>query len=88
MSRQILRETIAVDDAWHTLEVHGPIVYVATRGEGYVEMWFLSDSAVTHWSRTFRVFGTGQEVPDSAAHIRSTMSASGQFIWHLFEDAR
>ena len=85
MSKMVLRETIPVDDAWHTLEIHGPIVHVAARGEDYVEIWFLADTAITNWARTLRAFGTGQTLPDLVTHVGTAVTPSGRLVWHLFE---
>lgn len=83
-SRTILHEFIPVDDAWHTIEVGGPIVHVATRSEDYVEIWFIQDPAVIPQRRTYRVFGTGH--PDvEGAHVGSAITPSGNFVWHLME---
>ena len=82
--RQVFRNTIPVDDNWHTIEVAGPVLHIATRGEDYVEVWFLDDSAVVAHDRTFRVYATGQ-VGVEGKHIGTAITPSGRFVWHLFE---
>ena len=42
------------------------------------------DRKSTGWSRTFRVFGTGQDVPNGF-FWRGSWQA-GPFVWHLFEE--
>lgn len=82
--KRILRTSIPVDDRWHSIEVHGPVVHVATRFEAEVEIWWLDDSAIVTWQRTFRVYGTGEDDVDGA-HVGSAITPSGKFVWHLFE---
>jgi hypothetical protein len=89
MSRQIYRQAIPVDDNWHTLELSGPIVHVATRGEDYIEIWFLDDPAVAAETRAFRVVGTGEPMaPALAIHVGTAITPSGRFVWHLMEHER
>lgn len=84
---EVRRFQVPVDDEWHRFNVTGPILHVATRGEGYVEFWFLHQPAVT-WQRKFRVFGTGQSVAESVTYVGTAITPNdGRFVWHLFEDA-
>lgn len=88
-SRQIFRQTIPVNDNWTTLELSGPIVHVGTRGEDYVEIWFLDDPAAETTTRAFRVVGTGEPMaPALATHVGTAITPSGRFVWHLMEHGR
>jgi hypothetical protein len=88
-ARAILRQTIPVDDQWHILSLRGPIVHVATRGEDYVEVWFIEDSETKAEDRAFRVIGTGQLLaPALARHVGTAITPSGRFVWHLMEHER
>ncbi len=81
----ILRESVPVDDQWHTLHLTGPIVHVATRAEDHVELWFDSRRGIPQ-QRNFRVFGTGQTVtPAACRHIGSAVTPTSQVVWHLLE---
>lgn len=82
---RILRETVPVDDRWHTFQLRGPIVHVATRHEDAVEFWYVSDDKAEPARRTFLVVGTEQPVPDGARYVRSAVTPSGQHVWHLVE---
>ena len=84
--RQVFRSTVPVDDQWHTIELGGPILHIATRGEDYVEVWFLDDPATVAHDRTFRVYGTGQ-LGVEGEHVGTAITPSGRLVWHLFERA-
>lgn len=85
----IHRYSVPVDDAWHTIQTGGPIVHIAARTINAVEFW-------AHWGgvrqdRTFRVFGTGQPLPEEDAYTRAVYigtaltEPNGRLVWHLFE---
>lgn len=82
--RTILREVIPVDGSPHPVEMRGPVVHVATRGEDYVELWILYDPAVVPHRRVFRVVGTGQPGIEGR-HVGTAVTPSGRFAWHLME---
>lgn len=82
--RRVWRETVPVDDAWHDLPFTGHVVHVASRDPAYVEVWHeVLDDAVPS-TRRFRVFGTGQDVPDRATHAGTAVI--GPLVWHLYEE--
>lgn len=83
---RILRTVIPIDDAWHTTELRGPIVHVATRHETLVEFWWLNNPDNPAEQRSFRVVGTGHPIPFAplARHVGSAITPSGLFVWHLF----
>jgi hypothetical protein len=86
--RRVFRTEIAVDDRWHTVPLRGPILHVATRGEDYVEIWHLEDSAVVQREGTFRVYGTGEVlVLNTGKHVGTAITPGRSLVWHLFERA-
>lgn len=88
-SRSIFRTAIPVDDEWHVLSLTGPIVHVATRGEDYVEVWFIEEKGAEPEERAFRVVGTGQPMaPALAHHVGTAITPSGCLVWHLMEHER
>ena len=51
---------------------------------GIPTLWFEEPKpGKDQYSRTFHVYGTGQEIPNLAKHIASW--EDGPFIWHLYE---
>lgn len=82
----IHRYEVPVDDQWHALELSGAILHVASRRPEVVEVWALV--AGPEMRREFRVFGTGQPLPeDIDVHMyRGTaLAADGRLVWHLWE---
>jgi hypothetical protein len=89
MGRAVFRAVLPANDQWHMLSLSGPIVHVGTRGEDYVEVWFIEDSDGTPTERAFRVVGTGHSLaPALAHHIGTAVTPSGRLVWHVFEHAR
>jgi hypothetical protein len=88
--RSVYRYEIPVDDQWWFVELSGPIIHVATRSAKYMEIWALTGAEPK--ARSFRVFGTGQPLPDDApdclVHIGSDIVPGGALVWHLFEAVR
>ncbi|GGM53456.1 hypothetical protein ACFFX1_54890 [Dactylosporangium sucinum] len=87
IASRVLRHTIPVDDAWHDMQLPGPIVHVATRHPYAVEVWTLHadtqpDTAET---RMLRVYGTGQPITEPVRHIGTAIMPGGAFVWHLME---
>jgi hypothetical protein len=88
MANAIHRYKIPVDDAWHTIQLTGHLVHVASRDPGTVEIWALAGGQ--EMAATFRVFGTGQPLPDEDAHTRAVHVGTAlvvgyHLVWHLFE---
>ena len=52
-----------------------PTVWIEVPGE------WVSTTIVT--KRTFRVFGTGHEIPDGSVYVGTCMDR--EFVWHLYE---
>lgn len=86
MSGEIWRYEVAVDDRWHPLQLSGEILHVDCRNLHAVEVWALHTGGPVE-TRTFRVYGTGQPLPDSVAHIGTAIAPGGQLVWHLIETA-
>lgn len=89
--RSVYRYEIPVDDQWWFIELSGPIIHVATREARCVEIWALTGDEPK--ARSFRVFGTGQPLPDDnkpdcLAHVGSAVVPGGALVWHLFEAVR
>lgn len=84
MSDAIFRYEVPVDDRWHPLQLSGDILHVGCRNMHVVEVWAVrtDDPTVT---RSFRVYGTGQPLPDNARHAGTAIAPGGQLVWHLIE---
>jgi hypothetical protein len=88
VSRQVYRYTVPVDDQDHEIQVRGfggPLK-VGARQLDVVEFWAMANTELPLTTRVFRVFGTGQPVPD-VYEYRGTPEpvAGGHLVWHLFE---
>jgi hypothetical protein len=69
-----------------TLKGFEKVVHVAIQEPSRsITVWYLADPESTfHDSRTFQIFGTGdQEVPEDAVHLGTVLD--GWFVWHIFE---
>jgi hypothetical protein len=85
MPLAIHRYEIPVDDQWHTISLSGDVLHIAARRSDTVELWAFSDGSAGA-TCAFRVFGTGQPLPDdSALHYRGTALAPHGLVWHLFD---
>lgn len=83
----IYRYEVPVDDQWHELQLSGAVLHVDCRDPRVVELWALSSGGptVTH---NFRVYGTGQPLPDRlTCHVGTAITPGGQLVWHLMETA-
>jgi hypothetical protein len=83
VSHRVLRYEVPVDDVWHPLDLPGPIMHVAARREGVIDVW--ASDIGPGARRVFCVFGTGHDIPDHAAYVGTAVTPSGQFVWHLTE---
>ena len=56
--------------------------------DGYPTLWAVTDLDYNHMNeRTFRVVGTGTEIPDDCnkhTHIGTCVMKDG-YVWHIFE---
>ena len=51
-----------------------------------VELWVM-DTPEPKPTRSFRVYGTGQQLPPDIEHVGTALTPGGQLVWHLFETA-
>ena len=73
--RTVLRESVPVDDTWHTLPITGDVVHVACRTPDRVDVWFIHNPAApADRQRTLRVYGTAHSVPDDAAYVGTALT--------------
>lgn len=84
MSRSMHRYEVPVDGQWHTFTLTGSPVAVAAGEPHIVEFWAEHDDAAGRTDRAFRVFGTGQPLPDGAVWAGTCARISG-LVWHLYE---
>lgn len=94
--KTVHRYEVQIDDRWHEFTLTGRIVHVACRGESLyapVQFWALVED-LSPYTASFRVFGTGHEVPERAQYVGTAFSPPrtamfalppGKFVWHLFE---
>lgn len=103
MSPRVLRWSCEIDDQDHTLQMPpGPVVRVSGADVSRVEFWAVGPADKAFWDapigtalpagvdgpgRTFRVFGTGQPIPDRYVHRGTTERTAHGLVWHLFERA-
>jgi hypothetical protein len=80
----VFRYEVPIDDVWHDIELTGPVVKVACRESNrrVVQFWAL-DGAGSPYTGRFRVFGTGDEVPDNVVYKGTGIAEP--YAWHLFE---
>jgi hypothetical protein len=81
--RRMFRYEIPVDDRAHEFKLTGSPVAVATPDLGTVEFWAEHDGAASA-TRAFRVFATGQPLPDGARWAGTCPRIRG-IVWHLYE---
>lgn len=82
--KSVYRYQVPVDDQWHEHNLIGAILHVHCRTVDVVEFWALSTAGVP-MTRSFRVFGTGQGIPDATEWRGTALSPGEQLVWHLFE---
>ncbi|MEU1763330.1 hypothetical protein [Micromonospora sp. NPDC005652] len=88
--RRILRYVVPVDDQWHTHHLSGAIVQVGAQRTDIVEFWAFHHPDEPQLARRFRVFGTGQPLPDEArTHLGAVVVTASirRLVWHLMEHA-
>jgi hypothetical protein len=97
---RILRWEIPIDDQDHEVRADGAVLHVAGHRHlrDRVEFWTLAADDPEFWSapignvapvqwpaRVFRVFGTGQQVPNGYGHRGTAGRTVDGLVWHLFE---
>lgn len=85
----MFRYPVPVDDQAHEFQLTGDPVAVAASLDGrMVEFWAENASAAGLVpARAFRVFGTGQPLPDDARWVGTCPRTSHGLVWHLYEMA-
>lgn len=92
MNRAIFKYELPIDDEWHQLVMPLPArVYhvavnhmaVTAATQSSVYLWAeVSPSGKKRGARLFRVFGTGQDIPEGAVYVGTTLD--GPFVWHVY----
>jgi hypothetical protein len=85
--RSMRRYEIPVDDLTHTFALTGPPLRVAPV-DGWsesLEFWAEHHADAKPVDRSFRVFGTGQEIPPGAAWVGTADRTKNGFVWHLYQ---
>lgn len=87
IEQAVLRWTVPIDGAWHTLIYAGHIVHVAARRDDIIELWTLANPGHGAVAHRLRVFGTGFLIPVSNyLHWGTAFTDGGALVWHLIED--
>lgn len=84
MPSAIYRHAVPVDDSWHILRLTGDILHVDTRNPRIVEIWALHTDGPAV-PRSFRVYGTGQPLPEDVTYRGTVLTGGGGLVWHLME---
>ena len=80
---RILRFEVPVDDGWHLIRVpKSNVLHVACHMERLVDFWMRESSGGTE-VRAYRVFGTGQPIPQITWFEGTAVAPNGQLAWHL-----
>lgn len=92
MMRQVFKYSVPIDDDWHEIDMSpAPVLHVGTQeqfGSTVVMLW------VEYWSeqktrpRQFRVYGTGQPLPERVLYQGTVITEGGLLVWHLYENWR
>ncbi len=82
--RKMFRYWLPVDDQDHEIALSGDVKTIAhAQFSGAVEFWAEHDGIIES-KRTFRVFGTGQDIPEEY-DWRGTTARDLGLVWHLYE---
>jgi hypothetical protein len=80
------RYEIPVDDLTHTIALTGYPVRVAPV-DGWsecLEFWAEHHADTEPVDRSFRVFGTGHEIPPDAVWVGTADRTKNGYVWHLY----
>lgn len=84
--RKMFRYTVPIDDQPHEFKLSGDPVAVANGSMvDEVEFWAEFSDDAPGFTRQFRVFGTGQALPDSARYTGTCPRTHMGLVWHLYE---
>mgnify|MGYP000221082942 CR=1 FL=1 len=83
--KSVYKYTLQVNDEWQKVRIPGQskIVHVAQQENGSVCFWALVDNTIGDDIRSFRIYGTGHQTPESG-YIGTALMHSG-LVWHVFE---
>ncbi len=84
MSRKVLKYVILANDEESTVAFSGKILHVAPANHNLIEIYAEQDDEQPEQNHTFRVLGTGHDVPFGSSHVQSVRSSMG-VIFHLYE---
>ena len=91
---RVFKYTIPVDDQWHDFKLPegAHIMHVVSQYKNIREvmMWvYLNDNRqLPQFTRSFRVYGTGHEIPEGCKPVGSCIVADGHLVWHLVENGQ
>lgn len=85
MSRAMYRYVVSVDDQEHVIPLSHSPVAVAAIGPFSVEFWAEHTMNAPLVMRSFRVFGTGHELPENARWAGTCARTEDGLVWHLYE---
>lgn len=85
-TQRVLKHTVPVDDQWHEIPSQQILHVECQRSSEEVQVWTLDYGYPQPPTMRVRIFGTGQPLPDRAAHLGSAVTAGGQLVWHLFRE--
>lgn len=92
MTSRMYRYRVVVSDRPQTFELTASPVHVAADrvgvgpdAEHVVDFWAEFDEGALAVPRTFQVYGTGHELPESARHCGTTARTPEGLVWHLYE---
>ena len=88
MSTRIFRYEVPVDDEWHEINLQFDPLSVDCRALDVVEFWAFDEPfGPPKTQRRFRVFGTGQVLPEDepCSYVGTAIAPGGQLVWHLME---
>lgn len=98
MTHAVYRYEVPVDDAWHAIDLTGPVLHVDCRQVDVVEFWAIARPGLASSRRDhFRVFATGEPVGGvgSVEHVGTAIAPgltpltrpTDRLVWHLFRAA-
>jgi hypothetical protein len=76
----------ATGDVRIELPMNAKLVLCDTQGASFNPvLWFEIERDNDHEMRTFRVFGTGHDIPDGYEHMGSVNHEMTGLVWHVYE---
>jgi len=85
MNKTIFKYQLPIDDGRHVIAFNGKILHFGIKpNENFVSIWAEVDELdfTLHHTKTFRVYGTGHNIPHSAKW-EATIIADF-FVWHVY----